>query len=75
MRPRINMRPRILAVEPMSRFRVRLTYEDGRTRVHDLSRTMARPVFEDARRHFRCVRVIPGGGLEWPGGAAERLWT
>ena len=64
---------RIVAVEPLAQYRVRLTFTDGTERTVDLSRHLRGPVFESIRRDpevFRSVRVDPElGTIGWPNGA------
>ncbi|HLT46649.1 MAG TPA: DUF2442 domain-containing protein [Rubricoccaceae bacterium] len=64
---------RITAAEPLSHFRLRLTYTDGTEGVVDLSYLAGRGVFAlwDEPGVFEAVRVTPSGSVAW--GAEEEV--
>jgi len=67
MRKRISVRK----VTPLSGYRIRLIFSDGKTRTADLSKLMDGQVFRPLRnqKKFRQVRVNPEFGcVEWPNG-------
>jgi hypothetical protein len=62
---------RVVAVEPLKPFVVRVTFADGETREIDLAPYLHGPVFESIRSDpdvFRAIRVI-GNTLGWENGA------
>ena len=62
---------RIRAVEPLERFRVRLTFQDGTQREVDLEPYLRGSIFEPIRNDagtFRAVKVM-GGTIGWDNGA------
>jgi hypothetical protein len=64
---------RIAAVEPLDGFRLRLTFDDGKTREIDLEDDLWGPVFQPLRDEpelFRQLRVDEElGTIVWPNGA------
>jgi len=64
---------RILAVEPLDGYVLRLEFDDGTERVVDLEGEIWGPVFEplrQSREYFRQVRVDEDlGTIVWPNGA------
>ncbi|MHB0878159.1 MAG: DUF2442 domain-containing protein [Anaerolineae bacterium] len=68
---RIPRLVRVVSVQVLRGFRVRVRFEDDTIREIDLSPLMRGPVFEPMRRDpatFRSLRVV-GGVLTWPNGA------
>ncbi len=72
---------RIVSVEPLDNFVVRLTFTDGIVRAVDLAPFLWGPVFESLREDpelFRQVRVDPQlGTIVWPNDAdldPDVLW-
>ena len=65
-----NTLARIIAVEPLDGYRLRLTFSDGFVREVDLADTLDGPVFDPVRdpEFFRRVKV-DGGTIAWPNGA------
>lgn len=69
------MRPfvRILSVEPLQGFRVRLTFTDGSSKEIDLEPYLHGPIFEPLKRNpelFRSVKVDQRAGtIYWDNGA------
>jgi len=65
--------PRIVSVEPLHGFILRLDFDDGSVREVDLEPRLWGPVFEPLRRDrslFRRVFVDPElGTIVWPNGA------
>jgi Protein of unknown function (DUF2442) len=64
---------RILSVEPLDGFTLRLSFDDGTQREVDLERELWGPMFEPLRQNrelFRQVRVDEElGTVVWPNGA------
>jgi hypothetical protein len=62
---------RVIAVEPLRGFVLRLSFSDGTTREVDVEEFLRGPVFEPLRADpelFRRVRV-ESGAIVWPNGA------
>ena len=62
---------RVIDVEPLEGFRVRLEFEDGTQREVDLKPYLHGPIFESIRKDeavFRSVK-IEGGAIAWDNGA------
>lgn len=67
----LGPRVRVRAVEPLDRFKVRVTFENGVTRDIDLAPYLRGPIFDPVRTNpdvFRAVRV-EGGTIAWTNGA------
>ncbi|NLI93616.1 MAG: DUF2442 domain-containing protein [Peptococcaceae bacterium] len=65
------LQPKIVKVEPMDEYKLRLSYETGEVRVFDVLPYIAGDWFEELKNkdYFRTVRVISGGyGIEWSNG-------
>ena len=64
---------RIKDVQPMSGYRVRLTFTDNSVKETDLSRYLHGPIFEPIRNnpaYFRTIHVDPvAGTVVWDNGA------
>lgn len=64
-------RVRVRSVEPLEKYRVRVTFEDGVQKEIDLEKFLRGEVFEPIRKDpemFRSVKVI-GGTIGWDNGA------
>jgi hypothetical protein len=64
---------RVLSVEPLNGFMVRITFEDGTRRDMNLEPFFHGPIFEPIRRNpatFRAMRV-EAGTIVWPNGAGR----
>jgi hypothetical protein len=62
---------RVLSVEPLEPFKVRLTFQDGTCKEVDLDRYLRGPIFEPIRHDrqvFQSVHVI-GSTIGWESGA------
>ena len=62
---------RVKSVESLKLFKVRLTFQDGTSKVIDLEPYLRGPIFEPIRRDpevFRAVHVV-GSTIGWEGGA------
>jgi hypothetical protein len=62
---------RVQAVEPLERFRVRITFKDGVQKEIDLEKFLRGEIFEPIRKDpemFRAVKVV-GGTIGWENGA------
>jgi hypothetical protein len=67
----LGPRVRVRAVEPRQGFQVLFTFEDGTTRLIDLSPYLRGPIFEPLRTdpaQFRAMK-IEGGTIAWDNGA------
>ncbi|MDO9533953.1 MAG: DUF2442 domain-containing protein [Bacillota bacterium] len=65
------LQPRILKVEPVEEYKLKLNYETGEVRIFDVLPYIDGDWFGELRNkgYFRTVRVIPGGsGIEWSNG-------
>ena len=65
------LQPRLRTVEPMSGFRLRLTYENREVKVFDVTPYISGSWYEELKdeSYFRSVKVLPGGaGIEWLNG-------
>ncbi|WP_206811096.1 DUF2442 domain-containing protein [Paradesulfitobacterium ferrireducens] len=65
------LQPRILKVEPMEAYKLRLKYETGEVRIFDVSPYIEGDWYGELadRDYFQTVRVVPGGsGIEWING-------
>jgi hypothetical protein len=65
------LQPRILSVQPLDAFRLRLDYETGEQKLFDTSPYIAGSWYGELRDpgYFASVRVVDGGkGIEWPHG-------
>lgn len=64
---------RVISVEPLDDFILRVSFDDGSVRVVNIQPWLRGPAFEAVRsdeRFFRLVRVVrQGTGIEWPNGA------
>ena len=62
---------RVKAVEPLEKFRVRITFKDGIQKEIDLEKFLRGEIFEPIRKNsemFRSVKVV-GGTIGWDNGA------
>ncbi len=65
------LQPRLLSVEPMERFMLRLRYETGEVKLFDVAPYISGPWYGELGKedYFRSVRLLPGGtGIEWSSG-------
>ncbi|MFZ3130166.1 MAG: DUF2442 domain-containing protein [Desulfosporosinus sp.] len=65
------LQPRILKVEPVEAYKLKLNYETGEVRIFDVLPYIEGNWFGELRNkdYFRTVRVISGGfGIEWNNG-------
>jgi hypothetical protein len=65
------LQPKILGVEPLDAYKLRLRYETGEERNFDVLPYISGNWFGLLRNrdYFRAVHVVSGGnGIEWPGG-------
>jgi len=65
------LQPRILNVEPVEEYKLKLNYETGEVRIFDVSPYIDGDWFGELRNkgYFRTVKIIPGGsGIEWSNG-------
>ncbi len=68
---RLGKRVRIVKAAPQQELKMRLTFEDGVSKVVDLEPLMKGPIFESLRQNpalFRDVK-IEGGTIAWANGA------
>ncbi len=71
MMGRLGKRVRIVKAAPQQELKMRLTFEDGVSKVVDLEPLMKGPIFESLRQNpalFRDVK-IEGGTIAWANGA------
>ena len=62
---------RVKSVEPLEKFRVRITFKDGVQKEIDLEKFLRGEIFEPIRTNpemFRSVKVV-GGTIGWDNGA------
>ena len=62
---------RVKSVEPLEKFRVRITFKDGVQKEIDLEKFLRGEIFEPIRKNsemFRSVKVV-GGTIGWDNGA------
>ena len=62
---------RVKAVEPLEKFRVRITFQNGAEKEIDLEKFLRGEIFESIRNDpaiFRSVKVV-GGTIGWDNGA------
>lgn len=62
---------RVKSVEPLEKFRVRITFQNGVKKEIDLEKFLCGEIFEPIRKNlevFRSVKVI-GGTIGWENGA------
>jgi Protein of unknown function (DUF2442) len=62
---------RVKSVEPLEKFKVRITFKDGVQKEIDLERFLRGEIFEPIRKNpevFRAVKVA-GGTIGWDNGA------
>lgn len=65
------LQPRISTVEPLSGFKLRLTYENQEVKVFDVTPYISGSWYSELKdeSYFRSVKVLPGGvGIEWLNG-------
>jgi hypothetical protein len=65
------LQPKILKVEPVQEYTLRLEYETGEQKLFDVSPYISGDWYGQLRdaAYFRTVRIIPGGsGIEWANG-------
>ena len=65
------LQPRLRTVEPLSGFRLRLTYENQEVKVFDVTPYISGSWYSELKdeSYFRSVKVLPGGvGIEWLNG-------
>jgi hypothetical protein len=64
-----KMMPRVVDLEPLSGYRLRLAFADGAIRIFDVSSYLDRGIFQRLRDDavFREV-YIEAGSVEWPAG-------
>jgi hypothetical protein len=65
------LQPRILTVEPIENYKIKLLYETGEVTVFDVSPYMSGAWYAELRdtAYFQTVHVIHGGsGIEWAHG-------
>lgn len=71
MMGRLGKRVRVIKAAPQQELKMRLTFEDGVSKVVDLEPLMKGPIFESLRQNpalFRDVK-IEGGTIAWANGA------
>jgi hypothetical protein len=62
---------RVKSVEPLEKFKVRITFKDGDQKEIDLEKFLRGEIFEPIRKNpemFRSVKVV-GGTIGWENGA------
>jgi hypothetical protein len=65
------LQPKILYVEPLDAYKLKLRYETGEIKVFDVLPYISGDWFEELRNtdYFKTVQVNAGGsGIEWPDG-------
>jgi hypothetical protein len=65
------LQPKIVGLETLSDYRLKIQYETGEERVFDVSPYIRGDWYSRLKEpdYFRTVHVIPGGrGIEWPEG-------
>jgi len=65
------LQPKILNVEPLEAYKLRLDYETGETKVFDVLPYITGDWFGQLKNndYFRSVRLVSGGsGIEWENG-------
>ena len=65
------LQPRLSTVEPLSGFKLRLTYENQEVKVFDVTPYISGSWYSELKdeSYFRSVKVLPGGvGIEWLNG-------
>jgi hypothetical protein len=65
------LQPKILNVEPLDAYKLRLCYETGETKVFDVLPYISGDWFGELKNkeYFRTVRIVAGGfGIEWGNG-------
>jgi hypothetical protein len=69
--PRLGKLIRVVRVEPLDDFQVRLTFEDNTEKIKDLEPYLHGPIFKEIREDrskFRAMQ-IEGGTIVWGNGA------
>jgi hypothetical protein len=65
------MFPKIIDVEALDHYKLRLTYETGETRIFDVLPYISGKWYEELHntRYFKTVHLVSGGkGIEWENG-------
>jgi hypothetical protein len=65
------LQPKILTVEPVENYKIKLLYETGEVTVFDVSPYISGGWYKELHdpAYFQTVHVIPGGaGIEWAHG-------
>lgn len=65
------LQPKILGVETLSGYKLKIQYETGEKRLFDVTPYMRGDWYGQLREpaYFETVHVLPGGvGIEWPDG-------
>ncbi|MDR3049734.1 MAG: DUF2442 domain-containing protein [Elusimicrobiota bacterium] len=65
------LQPKILQVEPLSSYKLKLFYDTGETRIFDVAPYISGSWYEQLRdeRYFKTARSLPNGaGIKWANG-------
>ena len=64
------LQPRLLYVKPLKPLKLELTYETGEVKIFDVAPYATGKWYGQLKdeRYFNSVRLLPGGGIEWPEG-------
>lgn len=65
------LQPKLITVEPMEHFTLKLVYETGEVKIFDVSPYMSGSWFGELKNPdcFKTVHMLPDGiGIEWPDG-------
>ena len=63
--------PKIMSVEPLDEYKIKLSYENGEIKIFDVLPYMSGTWYEELynNRYFKSVHLISGGkGIEWEHG-------
>ncbi len=64
-----KMMPRVVDVEPLAGYRLRLAFADGEIRIFDVSPLLGRGIFQRLRDEAVFYEAyIEAGSVEWPAG-------
>ncbi|MDR0822543.1 MAG: DUF2442 domain-containing protein [Endomicrobium sp.] len=65
------LQPKILQVEPLSSYKLKLFYDTGETKIFDVAPYISGSWYEQLRdeKYFKTVHSLPNGaGIEWANG-------
>ena len=63
--------PKIISIEPLDEYKIRLCYETGEVKIFDVLPYMSDKWYEELynKSYFRSIRLLPDGkGIEWAHG-------